>query len=239
MQTNNDSLLSITPARIAGGRSGTRPRTSTWLSFRADHARAKDAVHSELSIDFVDKLKIEYGCKQVQSTCSDRADFILFPPKGKQISAESLDQLAKTCTKGVDVQIVISDGLSAQAAEANVMDLLPILQDGLKLEKFSTGTPVIVRLGRVAAADAIAEKLEAKLVINLIGERPGLSSAESLSAYITYNPGRHTISSDRTVVSNIHKHGTPPLEAGAYIVQLVKRIFKLKVSGVKLQQAND
>ncbi len=239
MDTNDGNMKSITPARVGVGRAGTRPRTNTWLEFRADHARARDAVHSELSADFLAKLKDEYSCQQVQSTCTDRADFVLFPPKGKRLSAEAIDQLKSTCIKGADVQIVISDGLSAQAAEANIPDLLPILQDGLTLEKFSTGTVVVVKLGRVAVADQIAEALNAKLVINLIGERPGLSCAESLSAYITLNPGAHTISSDRTVISNIHKQGTPPLEAGAYIVQLIKRIFKLQLSGVKLQQARD
>jgi ethanolamine ammonia-lyase small subunit len=208
------------------------------LKFRADHAGARDAVHGELSDKFVAAISTEFKAQVVQSLCSDRSDFVLFPPKGKQIEPTGLQLVRDTCEHHPDVQIVISDGLSARAVEANVLDLLPILMDGLRLQNFKYGTPVLVRFGRVAAADPIAHLLGARLVINLVGERPGLSSAESLSAYITLNPGPHTISSERTVVSNIHQGGTPALEAGAYIVQLVRRIFKLNVSGVKLQQAD-
>lgn len=227
-----------TPARIGVGRVGTRPLTATWLQFRADHARARDAVHSELCQTFLNTMITQHSCQHVQSSCADRADFILFPPKGKCCSEETLKSLTACCKKNSDVQIIISDGLSARAVESNLPDLLSILQDGLKLEKFSYGTPIIASNARVAIGDQIAHHLGAKLVINLIGERPGLSTAESLSAYITLNPGPQTISSDRTVVSNIHRLGTPGLEAGAYIVQLVKKIFKLNLSGVKLQQAD-
>lgn len=122
------------------------------------------------------------------------------------------------------------------AVEANIKDLLPMIEDGLKIEGITVGTPIIVRYGRVAIADQISHALGAKLAINLIGERPGLSSGAGMSAYLTLNPGPETISSDRTVVSNIHSRGTPPVEAGAYIVHLAKTILEKKVSGVKLQK---
>lgn len=227
-----ERLKSSTPARIGVGRAGSRPRTQTWLDFRLAHALAKDAVQSEFSDAFLNWARAE-GYPIVQSNATDKLDFIAFPPKGKQTDAKSLPA---SLLKDYDVQIVICDGLSAEAVEANVRDLLPMLFDGLEQSRFTCGTPVVVRFGRVAVADQIAHAVGAKLVIDLVGERPGLSAADSLSAYITYNPGAHTISSDRTVVSNIHSRGTPPVEAGAYIVQLVKKIFELKVSGVKLQQ---
>ena len=145
-------------------------------------------------------------------------------------------QLKNQCSSGNDVQIVISDGLSAKAVEKNAGNLLPMIVDGLKLNNLSQGLPVVVQYGRVAVGDQIAFALSARVVINLIGERPGLSSAEGLSAYITYNPSPETISSDRTVVSNIHERGTPAVEAGAYIVRLVKTILERKVSGVELQK---
>jgi len=237
--TASDNLINkITPARIQVGRTGTRPLTTSLLKFRADHASARDAVNSELSEKFSAKIVADFKAQVVQSLCTDRSDFVLYPPKGKQIKPAGLQLVKDTCVHTPDVQIVISDGLSARAVEANVLDLLPILLDGLQLQSLKCGTPVLVRFGRVAAADPIAHTLGARLVINLVGERPGLSSSESLSAYITLNPGPHTISSDRTVVSNIHNGGTPCLEAGAYIAQLVKRIFRLNVSGVKLQQAD-
>jgi ethanolamine ammonia-lyase small subunit len=227
-----ERLKSTTPARIGVGSAGSRPRTQTWLDFRLAHAMAKDAVKSEFSEAFLDYVRAE-GYPIVQSTAADKLDFIAFPPKGKVTEADSLPT---SLPKNRDVQIVVCDGLSAQAVEANVRDLIPMLFDGLAQNGFTCGTPVVVRFGRVAVADQIAHALGMKLVIDLVGERPGLSAADSLSAYITYNPGPHTISSDRTVVSNIHSRGTPPVEAGAYIVQLVKKIFELKVSGVKLQQ---
>lgn len=231
------AAMESTPARIAVWRAGTRPLTSVWLKFRGDHATARDAVHSELSQEFLDSFKNQAKIVQiVQSTARNRHEFILFPPKGKKVDEQTTKMLTDSCLTGRDVQIVISDGLSAFAVEHNIADLLPMIEDGLELEGITFGTLVIVRQGRVAVADQISHALGAKVALNLIGERPGLSSAVGLSAYITYNPGPDTISSDRTVVSNIHAGGTPPAEAGAFIVQLIKKILGLKVSGVKLQQ---
>lgn len=230
------NLKETTPARIGTGRSGTRVRTADWLQFRLDHALARDAVNSELTADFIASLQTSHACYVIKSLCNSRTEFVLFPPRGKEVPAETLDHLKDVCKLNADVQIVISDGLSAKAIESNVPDLLPMLLDGLQMEGISTGSPVIVHFGRVAVADKIAYALGAQMTINLIGERPGLSSSTSLSAYLTYNPGPHTISSDRTVVSNIHSSGTPPVEAGAYLVQLCKRILTVRVSGVRLQQ---
>lgn len=231
-----ESLQQTTPARIGAGRAGTRPKTKSWLRFRLDHALARDAVNSELSREFICSITGGRHCPVIKTYCTDRAEFVLFPPRGKDTSTEILEGLKRSCKTSVDVQIVISDGLSAKAVEANIPDLLPMLEEGLAMEGITVGTPVIVNYARVAIADKIAHALDARMTINLIGERPGLSSSESLSAYLTYNPGPHTISSDRTVVSNIHTGGTPPVEAGAYLVKLCKRILELKLSGVKLQQ---
>lgn len=225
-------LLDSTPARIGRGRSGTRPKLQDWLRFRADHAMARDAVHSEFSPEFLRWVE-QAGFPYVQSSADDKSDFISFPPKGK---IASLEKLKEKCPTNRDVQIVISDGLSAQAIEANVRDVLPMIVDGLEQHGITCGVPIVVRYGRVAVADQITHALGARLAIILIGERPGLSAADSMSAYMTYNAGPKTISSDRTVVSNIHSRGTLPVEAGAYIVQLAKKILELKVSGVKLQQ---
>lgn len=229
------ALRKATPARIGAGRCGTRPVTSQWLKFRQDHAFARDAVNSRLSDEFLQSMESE-GFPVIQTLAKDREDYIAFPPHGKQACEEVVESLKSRCITGIDVQIVVSDGLSARAVEINVPQLLPILRDGLDLEGVSQGTPVVALFGRVAIADQIAHALHARLAINLIGERPGLSSDVGLSAYLTYNPGPHTISSDRTVLSNIHERGTPPVEAGAYIVQLAGRILNHKVSGVRLQQ---
>lgn len=232
-------LRVVSPARLGIGRSGTRPKLSDWIKFRADHARAKDAVNSELSAQFLELMTDKFAAVKTQSLCKDRSEYVRFPPRGKICRDDFLADALLKCKTDVDVQIVLSDGLSAKALEENAPELLPILLDGLEMNALSYGTPVVASLARVAIGDMLAHKLRARLVINLIGERPGLSCAESLSAYITLNPGPLTISSDRTVVSNIHKGGTPPLEAGAYIVELIKKIFRLNSSGVRLQQAHE
>ena len=235
-QEDAADFTSKTPARVQVGRAGTRPLTRTWLKFRVDHALARDAVLSELSDHFIEKFAVVNGYPYVQTLVSSKDEFIQFPPRGKVVDEKTLAQLKSTCSSGHDVQIVVSDGLSARAVEKSAGNLLPMIVDGLKMNNISLGLPVIVRYGRVAVGDQIAFALGARLVINLIGERPGLSSSEGLSAYITYHPSPQTISSDRTVVSNIHERGTPPVEAGAYIVRLVKTILERQVSGVELQK---
>lgn len=232
----HDWVQKITPARLSVGRCGTRPLTRTWIKFRQDHALARDAIKSELTETFIKNYAGERNLPVVKTLAADREDFICFPPRGKRLSQEVIDELISVCPHGTDVQIVISDGLSALAVEKNVPDLLPMIEHGLKAQGLRLGLPVVVLLGRVAVADQIAHALGARLAINLIGERPGLSSHDGLSAYMTYNPGPNTISSDRTVVSNIHEGGTPPVEAGAYISRLVKSIFSHGVSGVELQK---
>jgi ethanolamine ammonia-lyase small subunit len=229
-------FLSKTPARVLVGRAGTRPLTSTWLKFRVDHALARDAICSELDADFIQNFAVVNGYPYVKTSVCSKDEFIQFPPRGKIVEEQTLAQLKTLCSSGNDVQIVISDGLSAKAVEKNAGNLLPMIVGGLKMNNISCGLPVVVQYGRVAVGDQIAFALSSRLVINLIGERPGLSSAEGLSAYITYNPSPQTISSDRTVVSNIHERGTPAVEAGAYIVRLVKTILERKVSGVELQK---
>ena len=225
-----------TPARVGVGRAGLRPGTQSWLKFRQDHAMAKDAVDSEFSENLLGYVR-EQNFELIQTNASSKLDFIAYPPKGKQTSLNTLERLKSTCASNLDVQIVICDGLSSQAIEDNLRDILPMIIDGFKLEGISYGVPIVVKYGRVAVADQISHELGMRLALNLIGERPGLSTPGSMSAYLTYNPSPETISSDRTVVSNIHALGTLPVEAGAHIVQLAKRILKLKMSGVKLQQS--
>jgi ethanolamine ammonia-lyase small subunit len=229
-------LQSATPARIGVGRQGgTRPPTNAMLAFLADHAEARDAVQSDLNADFIEAFCTKYACALVDSAAGSRQDFVLFPPRGKRLSESTLNGL-KDHLRPADVQIVISDGLSALAVEENLPDLYPMLLDGFEELHISLSPPVMVQWGRVAVADQIAHAAPARVAINLIGERPGLSCARGLSAYITFNPNPvTTISSDRTVISNIHDGGTPAIEAGAFIVKVVQRILKEGLSGVRLQ----
>jgi ethanolamine ammonia-lyase small subunit len=133
------------------------------------------------------------------------------------------------------VQIVIGDGLSSAAIEANAMDCLAAIKDGLKIRGIQTGKDIFVKYCRVGAGDAVGDITGCELVCVLVGERPGLVTDKSMSAYITYKPHTGVSESARTVVSNIHAQGTPAVEAGAYIAELIELILTKKVSGVALR----
>lgn len=230
--SDKNDTAALTPARLSVLRSGTRPDTFAWLDFRADHALARDAVTTPLDETFKRKFIETYGALLIDSTALTREEYIVNPPSGKRVDANILPARPDI---PCDVQIVIADGLSPRAVEINVPRIYPMLVNGFAEKSISFSPPVIVLNGRVAVADQIAHHNRARIALNLIGERPGLSSAESLSCYLTYNPGPETISSHRTVVSNIHSRGTPALEAGAFIVKLVEIILSRRLSGVSLQ----
>ena len=232
--TDIDQLLTTTPARIGIGRAGVRPPTQDWLLFRCDHALARDAVKSEFSRRFIEFAE-NSGFPVVQTLAVDKRDFIQFPPKGKRVHPDSIAALKKSCPQNKQVHVTISGGLSARAIETNLPEFLPALLSGLAQEGITHGTPVVVPYGRVAAGDHLTDEMGMRLSIILIGERPGLSAANSMSAYLTYNAGPSTISSDRTVVSNIHPRGMLPLQAAQTVVQLAKRILQAQVSGVRFQ----
>ena len=229
-----DALLRMkgkTPARIGVGRAGGRLKTKTMLTLRADHAAAKDAVFMDVDQAVLDRL----GLFTVQTMCSDKNQFLTRPDLGRKFSDEAIRELQSKCQKNVDVQIYASDGLSSTAIKANLENILPAIIDGLKAKGVSVGTPFYVRYGRVGAEDAISEALGCKVVCVLIGERPGLATAESMSAYIAYGATVGMPEARRTVVSNIHSGGITAVEAGAYIADLIEKILKAKKSGVELQ----
>lgn len=221
-----------TPARIGVGRAGPRLRTQTLLALRADHAAARDAVRTDVD----PALPTRLGLFAVQTKCKDKNEFLTRPDLGRAFSEETLTMLKQHCASGVDVQLIVSDGLSSTAVTANAPRILPVLLDGLTARGLTVGTPIFVRLGRVGAQDRICQLLDAKVVCSLIGERPGLATAESMSAYISYRAAPGMPESRRTVVSNIHKNGIPAVEAGAYIVDVIARILEQKASGVELNR---
>lgn len=222
-----------TPARIGVWRCGPRPLTETLLRFRADHAVAQDSVLGEVP----DNFPAKHHMVTVQSLCQSKDEFLTRPDLGRKLDTKSLEILRKECSKGAMVQIIVADGLSSKAVEANVPDLLPALAQGLEGMGVKIGTTVFVRGGRVAVMDVIGEELKPEVAVILIGERPGLGTAESMSAYIGYRPRQGMVESERTVISNIHNGGTPAVEAGAHLASLIKRILDMKVSGVKLEEA--
>lgn len=219
-----------TPARIGVGRAGTRPKTRTWLKFRLDHAAAVDAVYGEVSEDLLNKLNVF----KVTTRVTDKEEYITRPDLGRRLSEESKTLIQSTCKKNPKVQIIMSNGLSASAIEENVQDVYLALQQSLSNLNIEIGTTFYIDKGRVALMDEIGELLQAEVIVYLIGERPGLVSAESMSAYLCYKPRIGTVEAERMVISNIHKGGIPPLEAGAYLGTMVEKILKYKASGVEL-----
>ena len=216
--------------QLGSGRAGARYKTLTMLRFRADHAAAQDAVFSQVSEDFAAKN----GMVEVRTKCRDKDEYLTRPDLGRCFDEENQKKIRAAIPGTPRVQIVVGDGLSSAAITANAMDCLAAIRDGLKLRGIDPGTPIFVRYCRVGAGDAIGDVTGCELVCMLVGERPGLVTDKSMSAYITYRPRTGVSESARTVVSNIHAQGTPAVEAGAHIAGLIETILKKKVSGVGL-----
>lgn len=223
-------MMSRTTARIGVGRAGSRLKTQTMLALRADHAQARDAVFADVDQKVLD----EAGLFTVQTMCQDKDTYITRPDLGRKLSPEAIETLRQKCVPNPDVQIYAADGLSSTAIEANLNKILPVITESLARMGLTVGTPFYLRFGRVGSQEHVAETLGAKVVCTLIGERPGLATAESMSAYIAYNAFVGMPESKRTVVSNIHKNGTAAVEAGAYVAEVIAKILEQKASGVDL-----
>lgn len=220
-----------TPARIGISRAGTRYTTNTMLRFRADHASAVDAVYTDVSEEFLNANNLF----TIQTKCHSKDEYMTRPDLGRRLDEEAINILREKAKKSPKVEIFVSDGLSSTAIEANVEDTLPAIINGLKSYGIEAGTPFFLKYGRVGAADEVSEVLDAEVTCVLIGERPGLATSESMSAYITYKGYMGIPESKRTVVSNIHKNGTPASEAGAHIAHIIKKILDAKASGQDLK----
>ena len=223
-------LKSRTPARLGMGKAGPRYKTLTQLRFRADHAAAQDAVFSETPQDFAGKN----GLVPVQTRCKDKEEYLTRPDLGRGFDEKNREIIKKSVPTPPTVQIVVGDGLSSAAIEHNALDCLAAIQDGLKARKIDMGQPLFVRYCRVGAGDAVGDVTGCRLVCVLVGERPGLVTDKSMSVYLTYQPHTGVSESSRTVVSNIHPQGTPAVEAGAHVAELIETILKKQVSGVGL-----
>ncbi|MBS6614308.1 MAG: ethanolamine ammonia-lyase subunit EutC [Anaerotruncus sp.] len=226
-----DSLASRTPARLQIGRTGSRYKTSSYLDFRAAHAAANDAVMTEVPQETLEKL----GLFEVRTKCKNKYDMITRPDWGRCFEESQKEILRQNASIGADVQIYCGDGLSAPAIGANCGDMLPLLKMALESSGISVGKPFFVRYCRVNTAREIGPLLKAKVVCVLIGERPGLITDESMSAYLAYKPHPDMSESDYTVVSNISKIGMPPVEAAACISEVIKKMLAQKAGGLALK----
>ena len=223
-------LKERTPARLGCGKAGARYKTLTMLRFRADHAAAQDTVFSQVPEDFAES----HGMVEVQTRCHDKDEYLTRPDLGRCFDEENSRKIRQAVPGKPRVQIVIGDGLSSAAILENAMDCTAAIRDGLKLRGIETGNPIFVRYCRVGAGDAVGDITGCEVVCVLVGERPGLVTDKSMSAYITYRPHTGVLESARTVVSNIHAQGTPAVEAGAHIAGLLETILRKQVSGVGL-----
>src|SRR5690606_30234407 len=173
----------------------------------------------------------------VTSRVADRAEFLLRPDLGRLLSDEAKATVAEKCVKNPDVQIVVGDGLSAAAIDNNLADIYPVIEQGLRSAGLSLGTPFFVENCRVGIMNDINAVVGAKVVLLLIGERPGLGIADAMSAYMGYDPQPGKSDADRDLICMITTHGgTNPLEAGAYVVEFIQRMLRYSASGVKLRE---
>jgi ethanolamine ammonia-lyase small subunit len=219
------------PCRLGIGKAGARYKTLPYLQFRAAHSAAQDACFQDMDLAFPEKL----GLFVVQTQCDNKDIYLTRPDLGRKLSDEAAKTIREKCKKNPTVQIVVSDGLSCAAVTANVTDLLPAIIQGLQSFKIDVGTTFFVKYGRVGVMDEISEITGADVTCILVGERPGLITAESLSAYFAYKATVGMPEARRNVVSNIHKAGTSPAEAGAHIAEIIKTMLDKKASGTDLK----
>lgn len=234
-----EAIRHRTPARVFVERSGLSYRTSTWLGLRQDHAAAVDAVQAELDIarDFPADFVAQYKLFTVQTLASSKEKYLLRPELGRQLSDEARQLLTERCPAGCDIQIAIGDGLSAAAVRTQVPQLLPALHDFAAQRGWQFGQPFVVRFCRVGIMNEIGEALSPAVVVLLIGERPGLVTAESLSAYMAYRPRAGHTDAQRNLISNIHAHGIACDSAARRIIELAAQLMTARASGVAVKES--
>src|SRR5216683_1710134 len=227
-----------TPARLLAGRSGAAYRTNTQLELREAHAAARDAVRAELDLftnlgdDFVHKWNLFEVCSQA----TNKDEYLLRPDLGRHLNDASRAELESRCTTGRDLQIVIGDGLSVTAVAMQVPRLLPLLCEGARARGWSLGEIFVIRHCRVGILNEIGELLDPKVAALLIGERPGLATAESLSAYMAYRPKASDTDANRNLISNIHARGVSTERATERILNLAASMMKTNKSGCQLRE---
>lgn len=224
-------LKKTTPARLGVWHAGARLMTNTMLRFRADHAAAQDAVFNEFPAEFC----TERGLLEIKTRCDSKDTYLTRPDLGRRLDEASVNTLKGFYKKAPTVVVYASDGLSGTAIEANYDIVVPSIMQGLKSHGIDAGEPFFVRYGRVGAMDEVSEVTGCEVCVVLIGERPGLATAESMSAYLTYKGTIGMSESRRTVVSNIHNAGTPAAEAGAHLADIIAEMLKQKASGLDLK----
>ena len=229
------ALMASTTARIGVGRAGPRYSTAELLLFQGDHAVTQDALYRDVD----QKLLDEFNLFTVQTKVTGgKQEYLLRPDLGRLLNDDAKRIINEKCQKNVNIQLVVGDGLSAAAIEANLRQIFPVIKQGVQTAGLTLGTPFFIKYARVGVMNDVGDLIKPDVVILLIGERPGLGRAESMSAYMGYKPKYGDSDADRDVVCNIFENGgTNPLEAGAFVVQIAQKMRKHQASGVKLKLA--
>ncbi|WLH34995.1 ethanolamine ammonia-lyase subunit EutC [Pseudomonas sp. FP2196] len=233
-------LRRLTPARIALGRTGTSLPTSAQLDFQFAHAQARDAVHLPFDHAELSAQLSERGRESLllHSAAVDRNSYLQRPDLGRKLSDESAQTLhdyAAAHPGGVDLAIVVADGLSALAVHRHTLPFLARMEDQMSADGWSIAPIVLVEQGRVAVGDEIGQLLGAKMVVMLIGERPGLSSPDSLGLYFTYNPKIGLTDAYRNCISNVRLEGLSYGMAAHRLLYLMREACRRQLSGVNLK----
>jgi ethanolamine ammonia-lyase small subunit len=227
------NLVASTSARLGVGRAGPRPRTASLLLFQADHGVTQDAIYGVVP----EEVKAPLGLFTVSTRVADREEYLLRPDLGRLLSDDAKRTIAERCTHAPDVQICVGDGLSAAAIENNLADIYPVIEQGLRSAGLTVGTPFFIENCRVGVMNDVNTVVDAKVVLLLIGERPGLGIADAMSAYMGYHPEPGKTDAERDLICMITVHGgTNPLEAGAYVVELIRKTLEHGASGVELRK---
>jgi ethanolamine ammonia-lyase small subunit len=227
-----------TPARILVGRVGPAYRTGTQLALRRDHAAALDAVHAEVSLarDFGPGLVERHRLFEVGTRAAGKAEYLMRPDLGRRLGEAARAEVVRQCPRGVDLQVVIGDGLSAAAVVRQVPALLPLLEAEAGRRGWSFGRPFLVHYCRVGVLNDVGELLDPAVVVLLIGERPGLMTAESLSAYMAFRPRPGDTDARRNLISNIHARGVLPDVAVQRVLALAEKMRAMDASGVAVKE---
>jgi ethanolamine ammonia-lyase small subunit len=239
-------LKTFTRARIAIGRVGSSLPTKEVLNFGLSHAMARDAVYLALDVDALenDIQSLGFETIRVHSKAENRATYLLRPDYGRRLNEQSISALKNLKqSQPIDFLIVVGDGLSSLAVSRHVAPMLAEIKNALSvdtsLNEWSASRVVIASQARVAIADEIGETLNAKIVAMLIGERPGLSSPDSLGIYLTHAPKVGLSDADRNCISNVRPEGLQYATAAKKLIWLAKEAMRLKVTGVRLKDESD
>jgi ethanolamine ammonia-lyase small subunit len=196
-------------------------------------------VHAELDLlrDFGQTFVERWGLFEVTTSVGSKAEYLLRPDRGRRLSDTAKAEIIRRCSTGADLQVAIGDGLSAAAVIAQVPLLLDALEQGAQEWGWRFGQPLVIRYCRVGVLNDIGELLDPAVVVLLIGERPGLATAESLSAYMAYRPRAGHTDAERNLISNIHARGVAPAAAAVRILRLAEKMKRLQTSGVAVKEA--